>query len=408
MPYFEYKAKTDAHKTVTGVVEADTPQHAVDKIVARGQSPLELGAPRADLPAGVSGTPLRRPLGTVISGQALSIFTRQLGDLLDGGVTVLRALDLLGQQMPDSGFKVLLGQMSAFVRDGGSLSGAMGQYPDVFFATYIHMVKCGEISGKLAGALLHLADLMDHNVEMQKRIVSGLMYPMMILVVGIGTIFVLMTFVLPRLAVIFEDFDTALPWPTQVVMGASHFLESAWWLILGILGVVIFYLRRWYAAPAGRLWVDSYLLKVPLVKAFIYEAEVARFARGLGTLLDNGVPVAVAIESSAAVVENVVLKEEIRKAALKVRSGLSLSNALKGSSLFGDMAISLVAVGEESGRLEQGLFKLTAIYERNVKQTAELFIGILGPTVLVVVVGVVGCIVLAILLPILKMNMIVN
>ncbi|MEI8012943.1 MAG: type II secretion system F family protein, partial [Candidatus Omnitrophota bacterium] len=333
MLQYQYKAKTSQQKIVSGVVEADTRDKAIAQLLDLGYTPLEVVfytpvAAKMDLEENA------RPGGSVkITGiplSVLSVFTRQLGYLVDAGVTIVRAIDLLAHQTKHLRLKGLLEAMYIHVRGGGRLSVFLSQNSGVFSSIYVHMIKYGEESGKLPETLSHLADLIEANLELKKKVKAGLMYPFMILVVGAGTIFILLTFVLPKLAGIFDDFNAALPLPTRIVMGVSHVLSDYWWLIMLAIAGAVYYARRWYFSPHGRVFMDAKLLHLPLIKTFIYEVDAAHFSRGLGTLVANGVPVFIAMEYALPLVQNSVLKAELRKASAKVRAGSSLSNALKG------------------------------------------------------------------------------
>ena len=410
MAHFSYKAKTGPKHVLTGVVEADNLDKAVDKIIAFGYTPLEV-KPSSGQPVAASSAIIIDDKGVLPSNippAVISVFIRELGDLLQAQIPVVRTLDLLGRQTKHPFLRSIIEKMKLFVQDGGSLSGALNQHPSVFSNLQVQMVKCGETSGQLAEVLLHLADLMDNHIELQKRIQMGLTYPFIILGVGVLTIAVLLTVVLPKLTVIFDDFNATLPVATQIVIAVSHFMASFWWVMVLTLTIGGYYGYVWYTSATGRAIVDQKLLDVPFLRHFITTAQTARFARALATLLTNGVAVANALESSVALIDNAVLKEEMKKASAKVRAGTSVSNALKGSVLFGDVAVSLVAVAEEGGHLDQGLFKLAVMCEREVRQKADLLVSIMGPAVLVIVVGFVGMIVVAILLPMLQMNMIIN
>jgi type II secretory pathway component PulF len=410
MAHFNYKYKTGPGKAQSGTVFAESFDKAVEKIIASGQTPLEVKpvSPVVPVPAASECQERLQPRGGKVPAEILSVFIRQLGDLLEAQVPVLRALDLLGRQVRYPVLQKIVERLRADVEDGGSLSGAFRQFPLVFSAFHVQMVKCGESSGHLPAVVLHLADLMEGNIDLQRRIRMGLTYPLIILAVGISTIFVMLTFVLPRLTVMFDDFNAVLPWPTLVVIAVSRFFSAYWWLIIVVCGVAGHYGYRWYQTAEGRSRMQSLLLRLPLLKIFLYRVETVRFTRGFGTLLSNGVPVVEAMESSAALIDNDLIRQEINGAVVKVRSGTSVSNALKGTVLFGDIEVSLVAVAEESGRFDQGLNKLTAMCERNVRQTAEMFVTIIGPAALIVIVGVVGFIVVAILLPMLQMNSIIS
>jgi type II secretory pathway component PulF len=410
MAKFAYKFKTAPDMVQSAVIEADSFDQAVSRIMASGQSPLEV-VPMT-LSGAVAGASAQGRPEAFVSGPVsplmLCLFMRQLGDLLESRVPVARALDLLSRQIKDPQLKKVAGRLCQCVQEGESLSGAFHEFPRLFSSFHIQMLKCAESSGNLPAVILHLAGLMEANIDLNKRVRMGLTYPLIILAVGAGTILVLLIFVLPRLTAMFDDFNAVLPWPTQVVIAVSGFFAAFWWLVAGVSGSAVYAAVLWWRSPAGRRQADRVVLDVMVLKEFIRQVELVRFARGLGTLIVSGVPVVEAMESAAALIGNSTIRREIDAAVVKVRSGTSVSNALKGTRLFGDIETSLVAVAEESGHFDQGLMKLTSMNERNVRQSAEMFVTIIGPAALVFVVGIVGFIVIAVLLPMLQMNSIVN
>jgi general secretion pathway protein F len=408
MPNFIYKAKKSLKEVVSGVITADSEQAAINKILLSGQTPIEIklreeGDVVPVLEASKKPEKLLRVPITVVA-----VFTRQIFDMLDAGVPLLRALEvLLRQRQHPSMFKVIE-SLHSFVQSGGSFSSALAQYPQVFPMLYVNMVKSGEFSGHLPEVLNRLAQFTENDIEMRSKVKGSLLYPAIIMCVGLLTMFVLLTFVLPRLTSMFEDFDAALPWPTQVVVATSSFFASFWWLILLVCGGIYLYVDKWSKTSKGRRSIDTQILKIPLLSSFIKNVELARFSRTMGTLLESGVAIPAALESVTAVVENVVFKEEMKKITQNVKAGGSLSQTIKGNEFFSEVAINLIVVGEESGKLERGLYKLATTCDRYTTETAQTFVTILGPAVLVIVVSIIGFVIVAMLLPMFKMNMIIQ
>jgi len=253
-----------------------------------------------------------------------------------------------------------------------------------------------------------LAQFLESDMQMQSKAKSSLLYPAIIFLVGLLTLFVLLSFVLPRLTLMFEDFDAQLPLPTRIVVGISQIFAQFWWLMAAVITGAVFWIRSYIKTEKGKATIDEVSLKIPLLKSFIENTQLSRFSRTLGMLLESGVPIVTALESVTLVVDNYALQEEVRKMALSVKSGMSLTQAIKASALFPEMAVDLIAVGQESGKLEKGLYKLAANCERSSQELAQAFVTILGPAVLVVVVGLVGFMIVAMLLPMFQMNMIIN
>ncbi len=408
MPNFIYKAKSGPSKIITGMLQAENEQEAVNKILQLGQVPLDV---RLESPgASVRRGKIRKskenvskvPLATV------AIFTRQMCDMVDAGIPLLRSLEILLHQAQHPSMLLVLESMHEFVKGGGSLSGALAQFPETFPLFYVNMVKSGELGGYLPQVLNRLADFIEKDLQIRSQIKGSLLYPMIIFLVGVLTMFVLLTFVLPKLTVMFEDFDTALPMPTQIVIALSGFFSKFWWLILGVAGGAGYFIKRWLETTQGQMHVETFVLKVPLLKKYVQNSQMALFSRTMGTLLESGVSISSALESVTETIDNTYFKTELQKITQKVREGSSLTAAVKGCPYFSEVAVNLIVVGEEGGKLERGLYKLATMCERATAETAQNFMTILGPMVLVVIVAVVGFVIVSMLLPMFRMNMIIN
>ncbi len=414
MPQFSYKAKSGPGEITTGVIDANSLQEAVQHIIAQGIAPVDVkpfiqaAKPVPEKSRAPIAFKLNLSFEQKISPKALHNFIRQLADLLDAGVPLLRAMQVIANQQMTPRLKEIVEQMAEVIKDGGSLSTAMSHHPKVFNNLFIYMVKSGEASGSLANILIRLTQFLEKDLEMGAKVKGALLYPAIVMGVGLLTVFVLLTFVLPKMMTMFEDFDQTLPWATQFVMALSSFCSSFWWLIILILAVLIIGARQFLQSTKGKDQLDGLMLRLPIMKDFMREVELARFARTLGTLLDSGVTMVTALESSANVINNNILKREMEKAAAKVKSGGSLSGALKNNPWVGEMAVNFISIGEESGKLEKGLYKLAVNCDRQTEELSQVFVTLLGPLVLVVVVGIVGFLVVSMLLPMFQMNSMIN
>lgn len=407
MPQFFYKAKSGPGQVNTGYIQADTLAQAVSQLTASGQMPIEVkaGGKPDDLRALIDQT---RGNSDKISPAALLSFTRQLADLLDAGIPLLRCVELYCRQRQFPAMVKAAQAIGTGLQQGKSLSVCLALKPQVFSPMYIHVVRAAEASGRLPVVLDRLAQSMDQDMQMQAKVRSSLLYPAIIMLVGVLTIFVLMSFVLPRMTMMFDDFDATLPFLTRVVVAISQVFAATWWLMLLAAGIGVWWIKRFLSTPAGRMSRDLTVLKVPLLRSFIENTQLGRFARTLGMLLESGVPVSAALEIVSEVVDNAVLNKEVKAIAVKVKGGMALAQAVRQSPLFPPVAVDLVSVGQESGRLEKGFYKLAAGCERSAQDLAQAFVTILGPAVLVVVVGIVGFMIVAMLLPMLQMNLVIN
>ena len=411
MASFAYTAKKNPTETVTGVIDAPTLNEALRKVSAMGLAPVE-AHPFAATERATTLLPGRRAAlfpRRKVSPKLVCELIRQLYDLVDAGITIIGAIELMERGMVHPVLKATLGGMRQRLHSGESLSSAMGAYPEVFPAVFIPMVRSGEASGRLVEVLGSMQELAEKDLALRAKVTGSLIYPLMVLGVGILTVAVMLTVVMPKLTVLFEDFDTALPAATELVMAMSRFMASFWWLVAGALAALWWMAQQYLATASGRAVFDGLVLKVPVLNEFIRRAETARVARALATLIEGGVPLALALGTCLEMVENVVLKEDLADVVREVKAGTSLAGALKHKpQLWPEAAVSMVAVGEETGRLEKGLHKLAASLERDMEATAGVFVTVLGPLVLLAVVGVVGAMIVSMLLPLFQMNMMVK
>lgn len=412
MPTFAYKAKSGPTNVISGFIQADNLALAVAKLTQSGQTPFEIKpseeVDEVTASAAVVVAKASSKRSQKVTAPALVYFTRQLADLIDAGIPLLRAIELTSKQAQFTALLPITNSIHATIQQGGSLSSALGKHPQIFSGLYVNTVKAAEESGQLPQVLDRLAGFLEQDLQLKSRVTASLLYPAIILVVGIVTIFVLFSFVLPRMTTMFEDFGAELPLITQIVAALSGFFFRFWWLIAGIFFVGFMIFRQFLLSPAGKSWLDAKVFQVPLVNSFIQQTLLSRFARTLGMLLESGVPVVLALESVSGVLENEVMQKEVKTITTKVKGGISLAQAVGASKFFPPVAIDLIAIGQESGRLERGLYKLAAATERSSQETAQTFVTILGPAVLITVVSIVGVVIIAILIPMFQMNAIVH
>ena len=394
---------------MSGVVEAEDLDRAIKRVMDLGYIPIDV-----NLQAKEAGEKKEKDLKQIftfkrrVPSSVLTLFTRYMCDLVDASVPILRSIQLTNDQIRHPEFKTVVDDIYASVRDGSSFAESLEKHPEVFSKLYTNMVRSGELSGKLGLVLSRLAYLLEKEQETKGKVTSSLAYPVLVLLVGIATIFVLLTFIIPKVAVLFEDFNQDLPFITIVLLKLSDFFASFWWIFVLTAGLGIFYFQKTISTEKGRLWFDDLKLRAPLLGPFIQDVEIGRFSRILGTLLESGITIVTALNSVWAVLDNEVLRKEIKKAAEEVTNGASLSLALKQCPHFPELAVSMISVGEETGFLDKSLYKLAETYERQSENTVKTILSLLGPMVLILVVGIVGVFVVALLLPILRMNLVVQ
>ena len=409
MPKFQYKAKEGPNKIIDGMIDATSLDMAIAKVTQLGLTPIDVfpsGELQEDIPA-PSVKPKFQFFRRVSLNETIA-FTRQMSDLVDAHVPMLKALQLIARQTKNPNFQSVLEDIYLSVRDGGSLSASLARHPELFSDLYINLVRTGELSGKLEMVMSRLADYLEKNQETRSKIKTSLTYPLFILGVGVLVIIVLMTFVIPNIASIFEDMDHELPRITQILIGLSRsFVQFGWLLLIAIL-FLGYYLYLWLNSARGRIARDLFLLRMPVVGNFITTTEVGQFARTLGTLVESGVVITTALESVQDTMQNVILKEEVKKIHEDVTNGASLKNALRKSPFFPETAVNMISVGEETGHLERGLLKTADTFERQSDQIVKRLLSLLGPITILIIMIFVGFVVIAMLLPLLTMNSLIQ
>ncbi len=401
MPKFAYHAKKTPEEIVKAVIIADNKKSAIQKIAQKGLYLLSVQEVSEKGQSQLSGMLffLKK-----VYLKDITNFFRQLSDLLESGLTIVRALDVLERQTHNSFFKNIISDIKHYCMDGNPLSAALEKHKKVFSKLEISMVRSGELGGALGIVLLRLADYNDRQLDLNSKIKSALAYPALMALVGLMTIVILLTFVIPKMMSLFGDLGQNLPVPTLILIGISSVVKKFWLLmILLIAGIVIFYKN--ISTNAGvRYNIDLFKLKIPILGELINKIEVARFSRTLGTLLKNGVPIVEALNVVSETINNFIVKLEIKKSAEYVRKGQSMADSFKEKNIIPLVVTNMIAVGEESGNLERALFKVAQSYERESDAAIKMLMSLLEPMLILVLGAVVGFIVISMLLPIFEIN----
>lgn len=397
MPLFEYFGFNASGKKVSGAIEGTGRRAVLQKLRGQGIFPTELREEKAAA-GGRNGARLRLarrvPIGELASA------TRQLATLLGAGLPLDEALGTVASQLEHERLARAYGTVRDEVTQGESLHDAFGRHPRIFPVLYINMVQVGENTGTLDQVLQRLADFMEDQARMRSRINSAMAYPILMALIGMGVLFFLFTFVVPKVVRMLEDLGQALPLPTLVLINTSNFLAQWWWLLLTLLAVGLLALQRYGRTEAGRLHLDRLALTFPLFGRLNLLVATARFTRTMGTLLRSGVPLLKALEIARNLMQNRVLRQAVEDTGAAVREGEGLAAPIRRSGVFPPMVAQMAAVGERSGELEEMLFRVADTYEHQVDLTLNGLLSMLEPVMILLMGGVVGFIVLAILLPI--------
>lgn len=401
MPTYRYTGVSREGVEKKGVVDAESVPAARLKLRADGTYPLalteETGVERL-LPS----------LSLLGRKEVLPLLTRQLATLVGAGVPVVSALQSLSAQVDDPESRRVLVDVQESVRSGTTLARAVEGHPETFPELYASMVRAGEESGTLGLSLSRLADHLEDQARTVNRVRSALTYPLLMAsVAGLVVVF-LLSFVVPKIVGVFSNMGRALPLPTRALIAVSGFLASWWWALLFLLGALVVAGRRHLATEKGKRARDAFLLRLPILGRIVHLSALSRFARTLSTMTAGGIPVDRALRIVAPVVGNAVIAERIEAAAARVVEGTSLSEALRHHAEIPPTLVQMVAVGEESGKLDYLLEKMGEAIDGEVEARMTRALSLMEPGIILVMGTVVACIVISILLPLLEISTIVR
>lgn len=402
MAFFQYRAADQAGKVVEGVMEADVEQSVILRLREMGCVPLRIAMPSER----AISTARQQPLFVRhrVSQQQLLQFTRELGTLLTAGLPLDRSLSILGGLFEGSELSKIVRSLVEAVRAGKSLAVSMGEHPDVFPKIYVNMIRAGEAGGILESVLRYLTDYMENTLALKEDIKSALIYPIILATAAGLSLLILFIFVIPKFAMIFRGNSKAIPWITKIVIDFSQFLAQYGWIILLIIFVMvaggIFYIR----SPEGRSEWDRVRLHSWLIGDLVRKFETARFSRTLAALLKGGVPMLEALGTVQGVVGNRLLARAIGQVQMRVREGKGVARPLSESGFFPPLALNMIAVGEETGKLDTLLAEVAGYYDQEVKRTTKRLTSLLEPALILGMGLIIAVVVISMLLAIFSLN----
>jgi len=408
MPVFDYQALDAKGKTVSGIIDADGAQAARQKIRDMGNFPVNIKEVTEGESSEKRHAPSLQGLFSRVTPAQVSLWTRQLATLTGAGFPLVSALTTLVSQTKTQGFTKIAARIKDSIVEGNSFASALTLYPSIFSQIYINMVRAGETSGTLEIVLQRLADIMEKQQELKSRIQTAMAYPILMTAVGALVLFFLMTFVVPNITTIFEDMNQALPTPTRFLIAASDLFKKYWWTLAIILAGALVAMKAFRKTDRGLAVTDRLLLAAPVIGPMLKKIAAARFARTLGSLLENGVTMLPALEIVKNITGNVIISDLIAKASEEVEKGQGLGVSLAADDVFPDLAVQMVQVGEQSGELEPMLYKIADVYENEVQASIMSMMAMLEPVMILAMAVVVLFIVLSICLPIFEMNQLVG
>lgn len=393
MPIYLYQAKQGPTKLVNAQIDALTKEEAIIKISSLGLFLVWIKEKETQLKT-----------TSKISLKIVVEFTRQLSTLVNSGSPLAVALDTLASQTEQSKLKPVLLDVLSQVKDGQDFSYALGKYPNIFSQLYTSLVKLGETSGTLGENLRRLASFLEEDMDFRNDITSALIYPALILVVGVIAVFVLLKFVIPELVVVFEDTGQALPLPTLLLVKLSDFVSRFSIFILAFFGFFIVAVKNHLKKLENRLKWDKFALNVPLLGDMLKKIEICRFARTLSILVRNSVPIDISLKVLSGTISNLFIRQQISGLEKAIKEGESLNVSMKKLGVFSPTFIDVITVGESSGKLGFVLESLSADYNKEVNRGIKNFMSLLEPMLILGIALIVGFIVLAMLLPIFQMD----
>jgi len=398
MATFFFRAVASDGKLRTGSLTAETDKTVARELRKQGLTPIYVGIEQK------KSFDLKLPAFATGHRRDVLFFTQELSTLLNAGIPVDRALSITGELTERSKFRFIVLDILRVLKGGKTLADSLATHPEYFSDLYVNMVRAGEASGSLASVFERLAEFEKSRDELRNYIISSMIYPALLATVGCASIVVLLTFVVPKFASIFEDSHLRIPTPTLIMLQVSKVVTAYWWIAASVLFVSAVSFRVYTRTTSGRLWWDTIRLKVPLLGIALRKAETARFARSMATLVANNVPLVQSIGISGAILNNRMIAGALGEVAKGVKRGEGIAAPVRKAAVFPPLAAHLLTVGEETGRLDQMFARMAEIYEADTRAAIKRFTAIFEPMVILIMGVMVGALILSMLLAITSIN----
>ena len=395
MPLFEYTARNPTNGQIQkGQVDLPTKEEVTSFL--RKQRMMLVSVREAPKPIKIN-------FGAAIKTRDIVIFTRQFATMINAGLPLVQSLDILAKQTENAALKEVVKQVVFDVEAGNTLADAFRKHPKAFTDLYVNMIAAGEAGGILDTILLRLATFMEKNDALVRKVNGAMVYPLVIMSVAVIAITILLIFVIPTFSAMFASVNVELPLPTRIVIAMSHFLTSFWWAILGVIAGAWFMVKRYYATSGGRKNIDTLLINSPVLGDVIRKSAVSRFTRTLGTLVSSGVAILDGLEITAKTAGNRVIHDAVMESRASIAGGDTIAGPLERSKVFPPMVVSMIAVGEQTGGLDEMLSKIADFYDEEVDVAVSALLSLMEPVMIVILGVVVGGMVIAMYLPIFDM-----
>jgi len=397
-PMFQYEVRSEKGQKIEGTLEAENENMLAQNLRKKGYYILDIKRKREGINLEDLNIFQRK-----VKLNDLAVFARQFSAMINSGISIIDALDILRDQIDHPRLKEVVIAVTEDIETGSDLSEALSKHPDVFPELFVQMVRAGETGGIIGDVLDRIAEHYEKQDELQGKIKSALYYPVTIMVIAFLVVIFLLTNVVPTFVTMFEGFGAQLPLPTRILLGTSNFLQSYWWLVGLILVALFFLFRNYRNTPEGRLRTDRMLLKIPQIGEMMKKIYLSRFSSTLAVLLSSGVDLLAALSIIEGVVGNRVYSQALTDARIKVREGSTSSEPLQKRDEFPKLLVHMIKVGEESGAMSRMLDKVSMFYDREVDRSVEGVVSIIEPVIIVMLAIVVGFVVISIVMPMFDM-----
>lgn len=397
-PVFEYEVRSQNGQKIEGTLEAENESMLASNLRKKGYYILNIK--RKGKGFSLSGINL---FEKKVKLNDLAIFARQFSAMINSGISIIDALDILRDQIDHPKLNQVVIAVTEDIETGSDLSESLSNHPDVFPELFVQMVRAGETGGIIGDVLDRIANHYEKQDELQGKIKSALYYPITIMVIALLVVIFLLTNVVPTFVSMFSDFGAELPLPTRILIGTSSFMESYWWLVGLIIIALIFLFRNYRKSPSGRLRTDAFILKIPQVGTMMQKIYLSRFSSTLSVLLSSGVDLLASLSIVEGVIGNKLYAQALTEARIKVREGSTLSEPLEKREEFPKLLVHMIKVGEESGAMSRMLDKVSMFYDREVDRSVEGVVSIIEPVIIVFLAIVVGFVVISIVMPMFDM-----
>ncbi|MCX7921619.1 MAG: type II secretion system F family protein [Clostridia bacterium] len=394
MPLYTYKVKNEAGKIFTGSTKINSEAELVVLLEEKGYTPVEIKVRNAF--TDISTISIFKPKVKV---KDLAIFCRQFAIVLEAGVPIASALDVLREQAENVTLKECVDDIYENIQKGTSLSNAFKQHINIFPEILINMIESGEISGQLDKVFIRMADHFEKEYKLVHKIRGAMMYPMMVCIVAVAVVIILLTFVLPQFTKVLTDLKVDLPFITKLMINISNFFKGFWWLVVMLLVGVVIGLRYYFKSEKGKKVIGTLAIKMPIIKNVTKNVITARFTRTLGTLIASGVLLIQALEVVQKIMGNAIIADKLNDVINEVKKGKGLTPSLNNVKYFPPMVMSMIKIGEESGNLDFSLDKSADFYDQEVESSTQRLMSVLEPVMIVVLACIVGFILISVLLP---------